>query len=217
MARRGISGAARQLELLKAAETKAARAAECDKEIDLTHSSILKNEEEYDKQLLTLSAGFLAITLTFIKDVVKMDHAILRPVLYVAWGVLCLCIFAVLSSFQLSNAGLEKAQSYWQNQKNGDGEMPYPVAFAKWIKRCNLFSGACFLLGIILVLLFVVQNLHKEAADARQVNSVAGRPSNENSRSGRCSEGCKHEGSTPAHTDPTGQNSTAQEVGPEEK
>jgi hypothetical protein len=86
-------GVARQIQLKKDTDKAAARKLECENNIDETHVSVNKNQEEYDKQLLTLSTGFLAIILGFIKSVVVWDQAHPRGLLYSA------CCFSAPPSF----------------------------------------------------------------------------------------------------------------------
>ena len=49
--------------------------AEIQKEIDDVYQTINENQAECDKQILTLSSGFLAVALAFIKDVVPLKEA----------------------------------------------------------------------------------------------------------------------------------------------
>jgi hypothetical protein len=150
----------RRVELKKAAEHRA----NCDKEIDLAHETICKNQEEYDKQLLTLSSGFLLLSLAFIKDIVHTNDAIYRGLLYGSFVSLLVCIIVVLFSFQMSNAGHAKAQLYWENQRDSDGKIPFPYGHAKVITWLNRFSGLIFVVGILLSMSFVITNINHEAS-----------------------------------------------------
>jgi hypothetical protein len=163
MKRVGLTAAARQARLKREVEADAAHKAGCTKEIDETHATINKNQEEYDKQLLTLSSGSLLLALAFIKDVVPTDQAIDRWLLYASFVVLTICVLSVLASYQISNAGLSRAKLYWENQRDGDKQMPFPYHRAEMIKRWNFFSGIAFSFGIILAMCFVIINLHQEA------------------------------------------------------
>ncbi len=70
--------------------------AECMKERDSAFEASNKEQAEYDKQLLTLSAGTLALSLSFIKDVVPLEDAIFLWALYFVWVLLFSCIFRSL-------------------------------------------------------------------------------------------------------------------------
>lgn len=154
---------AKQIRLKEEADAVAARKAECTKEIDEAHTTINKNQEEYDKQLLTLSSGFLVLSLAFIKDIVPTENAIYRGLLYSSFVVLSTCVLAVLASYQISNIGLSKAKEYWEHQREGDILTPFPYGYAAFIRRWNIVSGLLFVLGIVLSVSFVVINLHQEA------------------------------------------------------
>lgn len=139
-----------------------AHKAECNKEIDDAHATINKNQEEYDKQLLTLSSGFLLLSLAFIKDIVPTKEAICRGLLYSSFIVLSACVLAVLASYQISNIGLSKAKEYWERKRDGD-PIPFPYGYAAAIRLWNIVSGLLFFIGIVLSVSFVVVNLHQEA------------------------------------------------------
>ena len=79
---------AKQIETQRVTAAAIASKAECEKEVDLAYSTINKNQEEYDKQLLTLSSAFLALSLTFTKDVVPFHSAAHKWLLYSSFVVL---------------------------------------------------------------------------------------------------------------------------------
>ena len=135
---------------------------ECKKEIDGTFETISKDQAEYDKQLLTLSSGILALSLAFIKDVVPLKDAELLWLLYLAYAVLGLCILLVLFSYQYSIAGQLKAIEYWEEKKKGN-KPSFPYAHADRVKWINRISGILFGIGISLLIFFTVLNIHNEA------------------------------------------------------
>jgi len=147
--------------------------AECAKEIDDAHTTINNNQQEYDKQLLVLSSGFLAVSLAFIKDVVPLARALHLWLLYSSFIVLVMCVLLVLFSYQLSNAGHTKVKKYWQALKAGDKKVEYPHGYAKWVTNVNIASGVVFLLGITLTIIFVSLNIHHEA-NMKQVSEAQG-------------------------------------------
>lgn len=138
------------------------RKAECIKEVDLVYSTINGNQEEYDKQLLTLSSGFLALSLAFIKDVVPFKEALHRWLLYTSYGALSCCVLGVLLSYQISIQGLFKAKAYWEEVGEGNKQAEFPYGFAKVIRYFNWSTGVLFGLGVLLTVSFVISNLHRE-------------------------------------------------------
>ena len=148
----------------QASVEKAARILECNAEINECHASTNKNQEEYDKQLLTLSSGLLALSLAFIKDVVPMPQAAHKGLLYSSFVFLTLCVFATLASYQISNLGLAKAKKHWESKRDTDHPTGFPYGLAVFIRIWNVITGMLFTFGIVLTVSFVVTNLHQETA-----------------------------------------------------
>jgi hypothetical protein len=135
----------------------------CKSESDEAYATINKNQEEYDKQLLTLATGFLAVLIAFLKDVVHMDSSICRPLLYLGFGGLGLTIFCVVGSFQLSIYVLEQVREYWQKQYNGECSHPFPDSKSKLVTYANWAGGVFFVLGLLFALIFIAINLAHQA------------------------------------------------------
>ena len=57
-----------------------------------------KSAIDLSKQLITLSTGILAISITFIKDIVKDNKAVAGWVLWISWGLYFLSIFLGIGS-----------------------------------------------------------------------------------------------------------------------
>jgi hypothetical protein len=148
-----------------------AKADECLKEIDDIFKRIDGDQSEYDKQLLTLSSGFLAVSLAFIKDVVPLKDAEFLSLLYSSFALLVLCIMLVLFTYQFSISGQLKAKTYWENKRAGADE-GFPYWHARCAKWLNRISGVLFGTGVLLIVLFVISNIHKEATVARATDGA---------------------------------------------
>jgi hypothetical protein len=149
---------------------------ECKREHDDAHKTLNKEQSEFDKQLLTLSAGFLGLSLAFIKDVVPLKDAIQLWALYVGFVLLALCVFTVLLSFQFSVVGHFSLKAYWQKkqeyrsapqdrQKKLDAELnTIREGIVKHDKRLKIVnrwvSGTLFSLGVVALVYFVIVNIH---------------------------------------------------------
>ena len=161
---------------------------ECRQEKDAAHETGNKDQAEYDKQLLTLSSAFLAVSLAFIKDVVPVKQAIHLWSLYAAFILVALCIFLVLFSLQFSIEGNEIVKRYWDlklsflEDSDGSDEAKQDEALtgvrqriikhAHCVKVINRLSGVLFVLGIISIVGFVISNLHNGAAMTNKMGSV---------------------------------------------
>lgn len=138
----------------------------CRKERDDAFESINKSQEEFDKQLLTLSTGLIAVMLAFVKDVIPLDQEIYLPLLYVSGSLLGACVLCVLISFRVSIFGHFKVMEYWEAQlANPKGK--FPLGIVRTVRVFNEISGPLFFAGVICCLLFVGFNLHHGVQMAR--------------------------------------------------
>ena len=135
----------------------------CKAESDEAYTTSNKNQEEYDKQLLTLSTGLLAILIAFLKDLVRLPEAVFKPLLYISLGLLSLTIALVLFSFQFSSYVLEEVRAFWKSEYEGTSNSGFPDVKAKQVQRVNRCAGACFALGIAFSIGFITINLSHEA------------------------------------------------------
>jgi hypothetical protein len=152
--------------------------AEYTRERDSAFEALNKDQAEYDKQLLALSAGFLALSLAFIKDVVPLKDAVFLWTLYSAWGFLLSCICFVLASFQYSIEGHFGVARYWElrgNARLSEAEKRQEIdqnidqlwtqldARATWGRHWNKASGVLFAIGVLFLVGFVILNVHRQA------------------------------------------------------
>ena len=116
-----------------------------------------KSQEDFDKTVLSLSAGALGISFVFLKDVIGPNQ-ILKPDLlfgaWIAWGMSNLC---VLFSYYLSQQALRKAiqqtdSNVINNEKPGGW---YSVATA----ILNPSGAILFFVGVCSITLFANANL----------------------------------------------------------
>jgi hypothetical protein len=135
----------------------------CRSESDEAYVTICKNQEEYDKQLLTLSIGMLAVLFAFLKDLVHLDSSIHRLALYSGFISFGLTVAIVLLSFQVSIRALEDVRSYWKKQYDGDFDCDFPERLGSWVKHMNRSAGILFLAGISLAIFFIITNLSNQA------------------------------------------------------
>ena len=165
-----------------------------DKEIDDAYKEINANQSEYDKQILTLASGFLALTLVFLKDIVPMKIAAHHWLLYSAWGALTACIVCVLFSYQFSIKALFGAMDYWQKRIDPKATPVFPTGHAAWVKAINISSGILFVGGVVLAVAFAITNLHRQQEKAMSPETTTtAQPGNQG----------RMEGSHPRPTPPT--------------
>lgn len=116
-----------------------------------------KSQEDFDKTVLSLSGGALAISFIFVKDIVG-DQPIRNSIyLLYAWVLWALSSFIVLLSFYLSHLALRKAIQ----QLDGGVIHKETVGgiYSKIISIINPFGALLFFLGIVSMGFFVYENL----------------------------------------------------------
>lgn len=151
----------------------------CDKGRDDAFETLNQDQSECDKQLLALSAGFLGVSLAFVKDVVPLKDAVHLWAFYWALGLLFGCVCFVLGTFQYGIHAHLSLADYWKRM----GEWCDEVDDAKReetrsileerhsilerkhevIKWLNRIAGVLFGTGVLFLVVFVITNVRREA------------------------------------------------------
>ena len=124
---------------------------------------IQTSTDQFDKSLLTLSSGALALSLAFIKDLVPLKSAVGISWLYASWISFVLCIVVTLFSFPMSvkalKLNLDYVHKYYIEKKE-----EYFDKQSRWstaVTWCSILGGAFFLLGIICTMVFVYKSIRR--------------------------------------------------------
>lgn len=175
--------------------------AECRTERDSAFETLNKDQAEYDKQLLALSAAFLGVALAFVKDVVPLKDAVHLWEFDAALGLLLACVCLVLATFQYSIHGHFRLVEYWDKKKEWleapDDKKPLLAGELsqrwKWLDRkadrikwANRASGILFVAGTIFLVVFVGTNLHREAHLNQAAPCDSKKPGQADSEPGQC-------------------------------
>lgn len=119
-----------------------------------------KAQEEYDKTVITLSGGAIAVTFSFI-DKFLGDAPIKQPIfLLLAWGSWGLSVTSCLFSYYSSVLSLRKILSKLSNEEEVSNKNPGGIC-ASITEILNFLSGFLFLVGVFSVIYFVYCNLEK--------------------------------------------------------
>ena len=119
-----------------------------------------KSFEAYDKGLLTLSGGALGISIVFIRDIIgpePLECIINLNFLFSAWLCWGITLGGTLISFYISHLALRKTIKQLDD-KSIYNELPGGI-YTVIIKYLNAFNGIMFLLGMILFVIFVKENM----------------------------------------------------------
>ena len=116
-----------------------------------------KAQDSYDRALLALSGGALGVSLVFLKDIVGTAPIVSRDLLVAAWVCWTGSIVGIVASFVVSQSALRTAVQQVDAGTIRD-ERP-----GRWYSRAtvtlNGAAGVLFFVGVILMLLFVNDNL----------------------------------------------------------
>ena len=118
-------------------------------------------QEQYDKYLLTLSSGGLAISMMLLKDVFGKTQLVYPAILVGSWVLFCLCILATVASFITSQQCLRsRLQKYEKCVETGNFDNANDSEPLEWVTNVlNYVSGVFFLLAIAATITFASINL----------------------------------------------------------
>jgi len=66
------------------------------------YSSLSRDLSGFEKNFLLISGGILAFSITFIKEIVKIEHATCLPCLYISWFLIIVAIGIMMYTFMFS-------------------------------------------------------------------------------------------------------------------
>ncbi len=119
-----------------------------------------KGAQQFDKAILTLAGGALAISLTFIKNIAPHPKVWTIYWLALAWIAFIVSLLSTLCSFLTSQSACRKQRDILENEFfNSEDSHNENNISALWTKRLNLFSIILFVLGIIFLSIFSIGNI----------------------------------------------------------
>lgn len=148
---------------------------------DGLYSSLSRDLDAFEKNFILISSGMLAFSITFIKDIVKIEGALWLPFLFIGW-FLILCsigfmMFAFLSSVNGSTSLWKIVDDYIVQEKLYDKAVDLTDTQTVFIKQATndkfyeikkrlkkLRNRAIwsFLIGVLCFSIFVSYNLYIE-------------------------------------------------------
>jgi hypothetical protein len=120
-----------------------------------------KNIEQHDKAMLTLSAGALALSLTFVEKIAPHPIPATQFLLGIAWLFFILSLIVILASFQTSHKAYCRQREIIDEQHcpTPGKECDSRNNWAYWTEGLNICSYSCFILGVIFLASFSWSNL----------------------------------------------------------
>jgi hypothetical protein len=112
--------------------------------------------EAYDKTTISLSGGALAVSMTFIHNLVHSPSKDTFWLLGLAWGFFSLSILATLVSMLTSQWAIGKAIS---QVDEGHSDERAGGWFGRFTVTLNVIAGAAFIAGVSFLVWFALANM----------------------------------------------------------
>lgn len=116
-----------------------------------------KSTESFDKTVLTLSAGALGLSITFLNNIVELSNAVQTIWLNIAWGFWAASLIFTLSSFWLSAQAMRKAVTQVHENR-----LSYEHQGGSWDKATAVLTplgGLAFIFGAVAMMVFIYFNM----------------------------------------------------------
>ena len=118
----------------------------------------------FDKAILTLAAGALGLSLTFVRQIAPEPDSWTKPILAASWGSFSLSLLCTLISFLTSQYACSKQIEILEEEylKADDSPKKKPKLRNLWgayTRKLNWVSIALFIIGAILLSIFGFANL----------------------------------------------------------
>lgn len=132
--------------------------------------------EQFDKTMLTIAGGSLAISLAFIKDVIGDGAMQSGWLLIISWACLTACLILILVSFYFGLLAYRKAQDQVDDETIKE-ETPGGY-YSKILSTCNAIGIVLLCAGLITLFTFAYFNLTKEISNGTKTNPPASTQAN---------------------------------------
>lgn len=121
----------------------------------------LSNSENFDRSILSLSSGILAVSVAFVRGSTAPQALQHTALLSTSWVAFAVAIVFTLASFVTSQKAIEKhlefaAQYYLQNQDDALGRNSGFRTATSWLGG---LAGISFVVGIGFTIAFAILNL----------------------------------------------------------
>lgn len=119
------------------------------------------NSSNFDKVILSLSTATIGISTSFINNIIELGKADCIILLQTSWFSLSLVIISTVASFLVSQKALDKQLEYAEQYYiEGKDEYGSKKSFLSQVTDfLNIFSGIIFMLAIMLLIVFINQNI----------------------------------------------------------
>lgn len=121
----------------------------------------MQNSINYDKAILSLSTGALALSVAFINKVVQLATAEWRLLLLASWWLFVAALLSTLISFITSQKGIDLQLAYAEKgyMEFQDEYLRKTNHWAKWTVGLTYISGSLFVAAMIAMIVFISMNV----------------------------------------------------------
>jgi hypothetical protein len=121
------------------------------------------NADAYDRSILALSSAFLALSISFIKDIAPAQGAVFLPALYVSWILFALTILLALAGMLIGiwvfKRLIDKAYSY--SIDRDEAAYKSSSRLARVVDGLNWAVGVLFTLAVASTIVFAIANFER--------------------------------------------------------
>lgn len=142
-----------------------------------------ESARSFDKAMLTLSSGALALSITFIRQIAPAPRS--ETYLYFAWSGFILALLCTLVSFLSSQSALRKQRDILdRNYRDQPTAFEQKNVMSAVTNFLNWFSILSFIAGVLLLTAFAIKNLSIQEVIMSDKNSSAAQQSSEVEKKG---------------------------------
>jgi len=144
--------------------------------VDQIGEAEMANAKAFDKAILTLSSGALALSFVFVKDIVPITISKNDWLLYASWIFFILALVVNITGYMFALRGFRNhwrmaLQVFRHRTESGERLQLAMESHRDALYRFNALQGLCFIAGVVTFAAYVMTNFYSEA---RMVRSKSG-------------------------------------------
>ena len=125
-----------------------------EKYLSVLYEAYFESSKQFDKQILFISTGALAVSFSFIRDIVDLDESGCNLILLLSWILFTIVILLSLISHYFSKQALNNKIEEIDSNKTQSS-----VSLNKTVKCINILMIIKLFLGLILLITFIGINI----------------------------------------------------------
>lgn len=127
----------------------------------LTNETAMQGE--FDRYILTFSSGALALSISFLKDVLNQNWVASHWLIWawISWaGSICGVVCSFFTSAKAMRTAVAQTDDMMLFKEANEGNLG--GQWNKWTKGLNLIGGLMFVAGVLFMVCFTTRNLVKD-------------------------------------------------------